>query len=127
MQKSKQKILLVDDDPLLTKMYQSKLTQEGYLVSFAHNGIDGIALAKSEKPNLILLDVMMPKMDGIDTLKELKKDPVTKTIPVVMLTNLGDSEYHVEGAKLLGAEEYLMKSSTDLHTLHEVVTRILNS
>ncbi len=127
MLKNKKKILLVDDDPLLTKLYQSKLTQEGYEVFFAHNGLDGLALAKEKMPDLVLLDVMMPKMDGIDTLKELKKDPSTKKIPVVMLTNLGDNEYHVEGAKLLGAEEYLMKSNTDLHQLQEVVTRILNS
>lgn len=123
-EKSK-KILLVDDDPLIIRMYQTKLSKDGYNISLAFNGEEAIIKAKKDKPDLILLDLMMPKMNGIETLEQLKKDSDTKDIPVVILTNLEDKKDDVEKAKKMGALNYWVKAETDLKTLSSKVKEIL--
>ena len=122
---SKHTILLVDDDPLINRMYQIKLSEDGYNVQIAANGEEALIKAKKHKPDLILLDLMMPKMNGIEALKELKKDETTKNIKIIILTNLEDKDGNLEKAKEMGALDYLVKSETDLKVLSEKVRSAL--
>ncbi len=103
------KILIVDDDTFLSGIYATKLDLEGFQVVSAHDGEEGIKVAQKEKPDLILLDVLMPKLDGFEALKRLKADPGTKDIPVIMLTNLGQKE-DIEKGLEDGAVDYLIKA-----------------
>lgn len=105
----KARILLVEDDTFLAGMYVTKLTLENFEVDLASDGLQGIKLAKEKLPDLILLDIILPKKDGFGVLKEVKADPKTKTIPVVLLTNLGQKG-DVEKGKALGAVDYLIKA-----------------
>ena len=116
----KQQILLVEDDGFLSGIYAQKLEVEGYEVALATNGEEGLRLALKDLPALILLDLLMPKMDGFEMLEKVKADPKTKDIPVLVLTNLGQRE-DVERCMKLGAVGYIIKA----HTLpHETVKRI---
>lgn len=123
----KKNILLVDDDPLIIRMYQNKLSKDGYAVKTATNGEEAIIQVMKEKPDLILLDVMMPKMNGVETLKALKREPKTETIPVIILTNLGDNPEDTKNAKELGALDYLVKSDITLRELSERVKRVIET
>jgi len=123
----KENVLLVDDDPLIIRMYQKKLTGDGYTVRTAFNGEEAMAQVIKEKPDIMLLDVMMPKMNGVETLKALKKNPDTSSIPVIILTNLGDSSEDVENAKKLGALDYLVKAETDLALLSSRIEKALSA
>lgn len=114
------KILLVEDDEMLHSMYTQKFEKEGYEVLSAYNGADGVKKAQTEKPALILMDIIMPKMDGFVALKKLKKKEETKDIPVIMLTNLGQEE-DVKKGKELGASDYFIKAN---HTPAEVVAKV---
>ncbi len=104
------KILLVEDDQILVEMYTLKFKEEGFDVVTAADGLLGLELAKKELPAVILLDVMMPKMDGFATLTELKNDAQTKDIPILMLSNLGQ-QADMEKGKKLGAADYVVKAS----------------
>src|SRR5438270_144584 len=106
------KILIVEDDPLMSRMYQKIFTFEGYEVHNAGDGAEGVEKARSIKPTIILLDVMMPKMNGLDALDKLKSDPDTKAIPVIMLTNLAGQQDR-ETAMAKGAVKYIVKSEYD--------------
>ncbi|HLD21465.1 MAG TPA: response regulator [Patescibacteria group bacterium] len=117
---SKKTILLVEDDEMLHTMYTQKFTKEGYTVKSAFNGAEGIELAEQTKPAVILLDIIMPKMDGFVALKKLKKNEVTKDIPVILLTNLGQEE-DIRKGKELGATDYFIKAN---HTPQEVVEKV---
>ena len=101
-------ILAVDDDPMATTLIRDVLTAAGYQVVTANNGKSGIESALAKKPNLILLDVMMPKIDGYMTLSELKKNEATKRIPVVMVTAVG-FEMNKNLALNMGAVDYITK------------------
>ena len=103
------KILIVEDDPLISRMYQKVLKFEGMEVISSENGSDGLAAAAQHKPDLILLDIMMPKMNGIEVLEALKADETTNAIPVVMLTNLSGTA-DAQNAMNKGAVDYLVKS-----------------
>lgn len=104
-----QRLLLVEDDSFLAGMYVTKLTMEGFEAELAIDGKAGLEKAKKTKPDLILLDVLLPKMNGFDVLRELKNDPTTKNIPVILLTNLGQKSDVVRGLDL-GAVDYLIKA-----------------
>ncbi|MAF14290.1 MAG: response regulator [Parcubacteria group bacterium] len=110
MENNSHKILLVEDDPTLLEMYSIKAKEDGLNLIEAEDGLTGLELAQQELPDVILLDIMMPKMDGFAVLTELKKDEKTKNIPVVMLTNLGQKA-DVEKGKKLGAVDYVVKAS----------------
>lgn len=110
MTDSKVKILLVEDDETLREMYSLKFKEEGYNLYMADNGEAGLALALKELPSVILLDIMMPKMDGFAVLAELKKNDQTKTIPVLMLSNLGQAS-DIEKGSSMGANDYVVKAS----------------
>ncbi|MBI5467123.1 MAG: response regulator [Candidatus Kerfeldbacteria bacterium] len=102
-------LLLVEDDTFLAGMYVTKLTMEHFTVELATDGQAGLEKAKAMKPDLILLDVLLPKLNGFDVLKSLKANPATKSIPVILLTNLGQKSDVVEGLDL-GAADYLIKA-----------------
>ena len=110
MAKSNVKILIVEDDPTLLEMYSIKLEQEGLAFLTATDGEEGLELALAENPSVILLDIMMPKMDGFAVLSELKKNPATKDTPILMLSNLGQKDDVAKGKKL-GATDYVIKAS----------------
>lgn len=118
------KILIVEDDPLMSRMYQKIFTFEGYEVDMAENGEVGLEKARTSKPTLILLDVMMPKMNGLQVLEKLKSDPETKAIPVVMLTNLA-GESDAETAMTKGAVKYIIKSEHEPKEVSSMVKEIL--
>lgn len=110
MSNSNNKILIVEDDTALLEMYKVKFEEEGLPLATAADGEVGLELAKKELPAVILLDVMMPKMDGFAVLAEIKKDPATKNIPVLMLSNLGQKA-DVDKGQQLGAVDYIVKAS----------------
>ena len=116
------KILLVEDDAILVEMYQAKFELEGHDVRIATNGEDCLKALETFEPELILLDILMPKLNGFHVLKEIKKQPHLRQIPVILLTNLGQAEVDMnqELAKALGVNDYLIKSH---HTPDEVVTK----
>lgn len=114
------KILLVEDDEMLHGMYTQKFKNQGYDVVSAYNGADGVKLAETEKPDVVLLDVIMPKMDGFVALKKIRKNPVTEKMPVILLTNLGQEE-DVRKGRELGANDYFIKAN---HTPQEVVDKV---
>lgn len=120
MSTEKPTILLVEDDPMISTMYRTKFTMEGETIELAADGKTGLEMALALHPKVILLDIILPKMDGFTVLKELKKNPETKKIPVILLTNLGQNE-DVKKGKELGADDYFVKSN---HTPGEIVERV---
>ena len=123
----KNKVLLVEDDPMVVKMYQRKLTMDGFDLSLAFNGEDGLAALAKSRPDIILLDIMMPKMNGFEMLKRIKRDKARKDIPVVMLTNLGDRAEDVQRCKDLGAVDYWVKANLSLKDLTGRINEIIKS
>ncbi|MCX6784595.1 MAG: response regulator [Candidatus Komeilibacteria bacterium] len=113
-------ILLVEDEEMLANMYEIKFKKDGYQLLKALDGEAGLALAKEKNPNIILLDVIMPKMDGFSVLRQLRADEKTKNIPVILLTNLGQDEDIKKGQEL-GANGYLVKANL---TPAEVVAKV---
>lgn len=118
------KVLIVEDDPLMSRMYQKIFTFEGYEVVIGADGEEGLEKAKTEKPTVILHDVMMPKMNGLQVLEKLKLDPDTKKIPVVMLTNLAGQQ-DAEAALTKGAVKYIVKSEYEPKQVANMVKEIL--
>ncbi|MBN1325388.1 response regulator [Candidatus Falkowbacteria bacterium] len=106
---NKAKILLIEDDTFLVEMYMTKFELEGFSVISAEDGQKGLEMVKKENPDIILLDILMPKMDGFAVLDALKKDKATANIPVVLLTNLGQKEDVKKGFEK-GAVGYLIKA-----------------
>ena len=104
-------ILVVDDDLTLAEMYEICFKEAGAVVSVAHDGDEAIKLVEANKPSAILLDILMPKFNGLEVLKVLKENSETRDIPVVVLTVLLENDKY-EKAKALGAEGYLIKSET---------------
>lgn len=103
-------ILLIEDDNTVSSIYKAKLEAENFKVIIAPDGASGLAIIKKEKPNLVMLDVILPGLDGFTILEEAKKDKSTKNIPVIMLTNLGTEDDKEKGKKM-GAIDYLVKAS----------------
>lgn len=109
MEKEKTYVLLVEDDVFLAGIYQKKFEMEGFKISIADNGEKALVDAKKKKPDIILLDILLPKLDGFAVLEQLKKDPTTKDVPVILLTNLGQKD-DVEKGLEAGAVDYLIKA-----------------
>ncbi len=105
----KPNIVLVEDDTFLAGMYMTKLKLEGFEVKLAHDGEAGWKMIHDEKPDLVLLDIVLPKMSGFDVLKKAKASADTKPIPVILLTNLGQRDDVAKGLTL-GASDYLIKA-----------------
>lgn len=102
------RVLVVDDTELIRMIYRDRLTAEGYQVSTANDGLEGERLAVEEQPALILLDLVMPRQNGLETLEHLKGDPRTRDIPVVILSNR-DDDTEIKTGLELGAEDFLKK------------------
>ncbi|MFA6171151.1 MAG: response regulator [Patescibacteria group bacterium] len=118
----KKKILIVEDDSFLLTMYANKFEMENFEVLMAEDGKKGLKLALKERPDLILLDLILPIMDGFEVLKEIKADEKVRRIPVILLTNLSQRE-EVDRALLLGAQDYMIKA----HFMpSEVVEKVKN-
>lgn len=119
------KVLIVEDDSFIVDMYTTKLELEGFQVVSAEDGLRGLEVAKREKPTIILLDILMPKMDGFAYLEAAKKEPEIKDIPVLLLTNLGQKEDVQKGYEL-GAVGYLIKAHFMPSEVVEKIKQILN-
>jgi len=109
MSDNKKKIILVEDDKFLSEMYVVKLTESGFEVDVAADGEEGLNKIKEQKPDLVLLDIVLPKMDGFEVLRNIKNEPGLKNISVIALTNLGQKEEVEKGLKL-GADDYIIKA-----------------
>lgn len=114
------KILLVEDDQVLVRMYQAKFKLEEFETEVAYDGQEGLEKVKDFQPDLVLLDLAMPRMNGFEFLEELKKMEKMKNIPVVVFSNLGQ-ESDIQKAKDLGAKDYLIKINL---TPRQVVEKI---
>lgn len=116
----KASVLIIEDDSYISDMYRIKLESEDFEVAIAKDGIVGIKMLEKQKPDIVLLDVVMPKIDGFSVLKTIKRNPELKEIPIVLLTNLGQKE-NVEKGFELGADSYIIKAH---FTPSEVVEKI---
>lgn len=114
------KVIIVEDDEHISKVYEIKLSKEGVTTSVASDGEEAVTKIITEKPDLIILDLMVPKKDGFAVLEEIKKDPTTAHIPVIVLSNLGQQKDQ-ERAMALGASEYLIKVD---YPIQEVVNKV---
>lgn len=117
---SKKKVLIVEDDNFVAEVYSTKLLEMGHEVQIAQNGEEGLSLIEKGKPDLILLDIIMPVMGGIEMLEELKKNPDRKDIPVILLTNVGEKD-SIQKVRGMGVQDYLIKSH---FTPAEVIEKI---
>jgi len=120
MAKKKKTILIVEDDKYLTKAYSIKIKNAGFNVLLSGNGEDGLAMAKEKKPDLIVLDLLLPRVDGFEFLKQIKADDELKGIPVLTISVLGQKSDQ-ERALALGAEAYFIKTE---YKLEDIVDRI---
>ncbi len=122
--KNRTKILLIEDDPFLLGMYSQRFESDGFEVCMASDGPKGFEIAKQCQPDLILLDILIPKMNGFDILKKIKQEELTKDIPVIILTNLSQKE-EIEQGLAMGAEEYLIKAHYVPSEIVEKVKEVL--
>ena len=116
------KILIVEDDAFIRDIYGVKFTNEGFDVILAENGIEAVRKLEDVTPDVILLDMIMPYMDGMEVLKKIKDNQAWKSIPIIMLTNISEKEKINQG-KEFGVNEYLIKSH---FTPAEVVDKVNN-
>ena len=116
------KILLVEDEKIMINLLEKKLTQEGYDVKVAVNGEEGLKAMREEKPDIVLLDIIMPKMGGFEVMEEMGKDPVLKEIPIVIISNSGQP-VELDKAKELGAKDWLIKTEFDPQEVVEKVEK----
>lgn len=124
MDSDKKKILVVEDDAMISSIYRARFAADGFEVLTAADGANGLELAKKEKPDIIMLDVILPGLDGFSVLEEIKKDKTTRSVPVIMLTNLGTEDDRIKGQKM-GALDYLVKASLTPGQISEKVKKIL--
>jgi len=117
---NKAKILMIEDNIFLRKLYRDKLTRAGFEFIEATNGVEGMNKLVSEEPDLVILDLILPRKNGFDVLSEMKDNPKTKKIPAIILTNLGQ-EMDIKEGLALGAKEYLVKTEV---RLSEVVDKV---
>lgn len=118
------KILLIEDDKLFVRIYKNSLKKEGFETTFLENGERAVEQAKMFRPDLIMLDIVMPQKDGFETLQGLKANQDTKDIPVFVLSAL-ESETDVKKIKELGAKKYIFKSSNSLSVVIEEIKKFL--
>lgn len=115
------KILLVEDEEIMIDLLQRKLTKEGYEISVARDGEEGLKIMREIKPDLILLDIIMPKMGGLEVMEEMNKDPKLNIIPIIVISNSGQP-VELDRAKKLGAKDWLIKTQFDPQ---EVVDKVI--
>ena len=110
-ERRKTRVLLVEDDMAIALMYQLQLASDGYDVELAADGVSGLRQLQEDPPDLILLDIRLPRMPGLDVLRAIALDPRVAGVPVLILSNYGEPEIVREGLHL-GARDYLIKSQT---------------
>ena len=127
MENAKQnvKVLIVEDDVMLNKIYQTKLGIVGYKVFAAYDGEEGIKKMEETLPNIVLLDLMLPKKNGFEVLEAVKQNIKLNHIPVIILSNLGQGD-DIERGKALGADDFLVKSNVKLEMVLEKVEQVLH-
>jgi len=118
------KILIIEDEEILLDLIQKKLLQEGYQVDIAKDGEEGLEKIREEKPDLILLDIVMPKMGGFEVMEEIKKDKELKGIPIIIISNSGQP-VELSRAKELGVVDWLIKTDFDPSEVVEKVKKQL--
>ncbi|RJR31592.1 response regulator [Candidatus Parcubacteria bacterium] len=118
------KILIVEDDQFLAKMLSKTLESHGYDIVLANNGREGLLKVSTEKPKLVLLDIILPDIDGFDILETIRKDAQTKKIPVIIMSNLGQQE-DIRQGKTLGAQDYLVKSEIKLDQVVDKIRKYI--
>ncbi len=119
------KVLVIEDNPVIARMNEVLLKTNGYAVVMAGNGLDGIRLAKEEKPNVILLDIILPEMHGLEVCKELRNAVETRKIPVIIVTGSGLEEI-AEKEPTIDAQGYLAKPY-DFEKLEAVIKKVLKN
>ncbi len=118
------KILIIEDEKIMLELLQKKLTKEGYEVLVARDGKEGLEKMRKKNPNLILLDIIMPKMGGFEVMEEMNKDKKFKKIPVIVVSNSGQP-VELDRAQKLGAKDWLIKTEFDpQEVLDKVVEQI---
>lgn len=120
MPDEKKKILLVEDDPMIVEMYKMRLEEEGFEVLITDRGSEALEWAISRRPEVVLLDIILPEVDGFSILQNLKNSQETKDIPVLLLTNLGQ-ESDQEKGRQMGVTDYFVKSQ---HTPADIIQKI---
>ena len=120
--KGAKKILLVEDEEIMLTLLQRKLAKEGYQISVARDGEEGLRLMKESKPNLVLLDIVMPKLDGFEVLEKMKGDKELNKIPVIIISNSGQP-VELDRAKALGVKDWLIKTEFDPNEVIEKVKK----
>ena len=120
MDTNKKKVVVVEDDEHISKVYEIKLAKENINAMVARDGEDGVTMITAEKPDLIILDLMVPKKDGFGVLEEIKKNPELAKIPVIILSNLGQKKDQ-DRAIALGANEYLVKMN---YSIQEIIDKV---
>jgi DNA-binding response OmpR family regulator len=120
------KVLVAEDDKFLIKAYAAKLKKSGLDVILAVNGEEAVQKIKSEQPDIVLLDLVMPKKDGFEVLAEVQAEINKNKMPVIILSNLGQDE-DVERGKKLGVTDYLVKSNTSIQQIAERVKQVLDA
>jgi len=122
--KQLKKALVVEDDALLSRVLSTYLADSGFNVQVVANGLEALGKAKEFKPNVILLDLILPGLDGFAVLKQLKEEATTKNIPVIVVSNLGDVA-DVKSVKALGADGYFIKANTRLEDIVKFAEKLI--
>ncbi|MBI1888348.1 MAG: response regulator [Candidatus Spechtbacteria bacterium] len=120
------RILIIEDEPTLGKMLKDKLTKDGYEVFSARDGEEGLLEVRKEKPALVLLDIAMPKLGGMEVLETMHADPELSAIPVIIISNSGEP-VEIDRAKSLGVKDYLIKAEFDPKEVSEKVGKVLGN
>lgn len=123
-EKNKGKILMVEDDMFLLKLYGDQFSRAGFEFSVASNGVEGMHKVEQNRPDLILLDLMLPRKNGFEMLEELQKSKDTRDIPVIVITNLGQ-ESDIKEARNLGVKDYLIKTEVRVSDVLEKIKKQL--
>ena len=118
------KILLIEDEEIMIDLLQRKLTQEGYEISVTRDGEEGLKTMREVSPDLILLDIIMPKMGGFEVMEEMQKDKELKKIPVIIISNSGQP-VEIDRAQKLGAKDWLIKIEFDPQEVVEKVKKLI--
>jgi CheY-like chemotaxis protein len=121
----KKYILIIEDDKFYDNIFQKKFLMAGYDLTIATDGLKGVEQAIQRKPDIILLDLIMPNQDGFETIQKLKANPGLQNVPIIVLSNLGQAN-DIEKAKQLGAVDYIVKASISLQEVVDKVTDYLS-
>ncbi len=124
MEEKKKKLLLIEDEDFIRELYARQLRLAGFEVDPMPNGNDGLAASKKADYDMVLLDIMLPDINGLEVLKKIKEDPQTQKMRVVLLTNLGQDSVQKEGASL-GAVGYLIKASYTPNQIVEEIKKLI--